>query len=86
MERTADFCNHIASIFAEETDGVFHDATALDTTVDVFDPHPSAGNLPVLRFLLVCEVAAPWFFRRHTDFDPVERKCEKAKILHQSAA
>ena len=86
MERTADFCDHVACIVAKKTDSVFHDATTLDTTVDVFDPHPSACNLLVFRFLLVRELATPWFFRWHDHFDPVEREGEKSKILHQPAA
>jgi len=37
MQGTADFHHDIADAFLPEADPVFHDATALDTAVDMLD-------------------------------------------------
>jgi hypothetical protein len=62
------------------------DAAALDATVDVFDTHAAACNTPIRRFLCAREAPALRLPRRHDDVDPLERICQEAEILEQSAA
>jgi len=81
VECAADFSYHITSIFTKETDGVLHDTTTLDATIDVFNSHSSTGNLLVFRFLLGGEFATTWFLVWHRDLDPFKRKPDKAQVL-----
>ena len=41
MQGTADFHHEIADTLLPQADPVFHDATALDTAVDMLDPQPA---------------------------------------------
>ena len=53
MQGTAEFHHQIADTLLPQADAVFHDATALDTAVDMLDPQPA------LVQGLVGAVAAP---------------------------
>lgn len=44
------------------------------------------SNLSVLGFLLVCECTTTWFLVRLCDFDVLNRKANKAKVLKQLAS
>jgi hypothetical protein len=52
MQGTSDFHEEIAHPFAQETTDVFEDAAAFDTTIDVFDGHPTARQSLIGRLLL----------------------------------
>jgi hypothetical protein len=43
VQRTAAFHHQIPDALLPEAHPVFHDATALDTAVDVLDPQPTLG-------------------------------------------
>jgi len=53
MEPTANFCNHVANTLLKDTDWVFHDATTLDATIHMLNPHAAACNLLILGFLFI---------------------------------
>src|SRR5262245_65485441 len=61
MQGTAEFHHQIADALLPQADPVFHDATALDTAVDMLDPQPTAVQLLVGRLLFQRELLAAWF-------------------------
>jgi hypothetical protein len=85
MQGTTDFHYQIADALFPQTDPVFDDATALDTTVDMLDPQPAGVQGLVGHFLLPRQLLAPGFLRRHEDFHVGQRKGQEAQILQQSA-
>ena len=86
MQRTADFSDHITHTVAKETDRVFDYPTALDTTVDMFDPYAPPRKLLVERLFVVCQAAATWFLEGRDTTHAIERKGQKAQILQEMAA
>ena len=86
MQGTTDFHHEIAYALLPQTDPVFDDATALDTTVHVLDPQPTAVQCLVGHVLLPCELLVTWFLRRHEDLYLGERERQEAQILQQPAA
>ncbi len=50
MQGTAEFHHQIADALLPQADPVFHDATALDTAVDMLNPQPTAVQLLVRGF------------------------------------
>ena len=65
---------------------IFHDATALDTAIDVLDADAAACNAPIGGFLRPRERPAPRLLGGHDDLDVVEREGQEAEILEQPAA
>ena len=51
VETATDFHNQVAHTFLPQTNRVFHDTAALDTTDDVFDYNATLCNDLVIRFL-----------------------------------
>jgi hypothetical protein len=85
MERTAELHHQIADARLPQTDPIFDDATALDTTVDMLDPQPTLVQRLVRSVLLPREILAAGFLGWHEDLDLREREGEEAEILQQSA-
>ena len=56
MEGTADVPHQIADALLPEADPVFHNATALDPTLDMVDPQPTLVQLLVRHVLLPREL------------------------------
>ncbi len=52
MQGTAEFHHQIADALLPQADAVFHDATALDTAVDMLDPQPALVERLVGQLLL----------------------------------
>ncbi len=58
MQGTTDFHHQIADALLPQADPVFDDATALDTTIDMFDPQPALGERVIRRLLLPRQLLA----------------------------
>jgi hypothetical protein len=86
MQGTTDFHDLITHPAAQKTTDVFKDATAFDTTVDVFDGHPTVGQSLIERLLLRSELPSPWLFDRHLDDAPFKSEGQKPEVLQQVTA
>ena len=73
----------VTDTFFPQTDAVFHDAAALDTTVDVLDAQPTLVERLVGELLLPGQLLAAGLLRRHEDFHLRERERQEAQILQQ---
>ena len=58
MQGTAKFHDQIADALLPQADPVFHDATALDATVDMLDPQPTLVQRLVRPLLPQVEILA----------------------------
>ncbi len=67
MQRTAEFHHQIMDALLPQADAVLHNATALDTAVDVLDPSSARVQGLVRQELPLEELLAIWFFRWHED-------------------
>jgi hypothetical protein len=85
MERTADFHHQIADTLFPQTDPIFDDPTAFDTTVDMLDPPPAVGERVIRHSLFQCQFLAAWCLGRHEDFHLREREGQEPQILQQAA-
>src|SRR5438132_3077971 len=83
MEGTADLHHQIADARLPQADPVFHNATALDTTIDMLDPQPPLVEHLVGQVLLQGELRTAGLLRRHEDLYLREREGQKAQILQQ---
>jgi len=83
MQRTADFHHHVAHPRFPHPDGLFKQAAALDTTVDMFDAHAPPSELPIPRFLAPCQLVPAGLPRGLEDVHTVQCKGLKAQILQQ---
>ena len=81
MQGTAEFHHQIANALFPQADPIFHNATTLDTAVDMLDPQPTVVQGLVGPFLLQRQLLAAGFLGRHEDLDLGERKREEAQIL-----
>src|SRR5713101_4383046 len=83
MQGTADLYHHIADALLPEADPIFHNATALHTTVDMLDAEPPLVERLVGSVLLSRQLLAAGFLRRHEDLHLGEREGQEAQILQQ---
>src|SRR5213593_393800 len=67
MQGTADLHHHIADALLPEADPIFHNATALHTTVDMLDAEPTLMQGLVGEVLLQRQLPAAWLLGRHED-------------------
>ena len=74
MQGTAEFHHQIANARLPQTDPVFHHATALDATVDMFDAQPTVVQGLVGQLLFQGEFLAAGFLRRHQDLHLGQRE------------
>ncbi len=81
MERTTDFSDHITRSFAKQANDVLCNPTTFDTTIDMFYPHASSGQLLIKRLLLVAQYATARLFVWRSACDASECKCKEAEIL-----
>jgi hypothetical protein len=86
MQGAAEFHYQVTDALLPQANPVFHDATALDATVDMLDPEPTLVQGLVSQLLLERQLRAPRFLRRHEDLDLWEREREEAQILQQPTA
>ncbi len=86
MQPTGDFDHEIADNAAPEADRILDHATAFDTAVHVFNPHPAGSERLIVRFLFRRELAPAGFLDRLKHGDPIQLKREEAEILKQGTA
>ena len=85
MQGTAEFHHQITDTRLPQAYPVLHDATALDTAVDVLDAQPTLVERLVRPLLLLCELLAARFFGGHEDVHLRERACQEPEILQEPA-
>ena len=85
MQGTAQFHHDIADTLLPQADAVFDNATALDTTVDMLNPQPTAVQRLIGHLLLQRQFLAAWFLGGHEDLHLEQRKRQEAQILQQPA-
>jgi hypothetical protein len=85
MQGTTEFHHEIADALLPQPDPVFHDAAALDTTIDMLDPQPTLVQRLVRHVLLQRELRAAWLLGWHKDLDLGKRERQEAQILQQPA-
>jgi len=83
MQGTAAFHHQIADARLPQTDPVFHNATALDTAVDMLDPQPTLVQRLVGSVLLPRQLLAAGFLGWHEDRHLGQRERQEAQILQQ---
>jgi hypothetical protein len=81
VQGTAEFHHQIAHTLLPQADPVLHDATPLDTAVDVLDPEPTLVQRLVRQLLLQGEILAAGFLRGHEALDLGECEGQEAQIL-----
>src|SRR5262249_40563915 len=67
VQGTTEFHDQIADAFFPQADAVFHDATPLDTTIDLLDPQSTRVKRLVRPLLLRRKFLAAGFLGRHED-------------------
>src|SRR5215470_2222400 len=67
VQGTAEFHHEITDPLLPQAEPVFHDATALDTTIDMLNPQPTLVQGLVDPLLFPGEFLAREFLRRHQD-------------------
>jgi hypothetical protein len=83
MQCTAQFHHEIPDALLPQPDPIFHNATALHTAVDMFDPQSAMVQPLVRHVLLPRELLAAGFLRRHQDLHLGQREGQEAQILQQ---
>jgi hypothetical protein len=83
VQGTTEFHHEITDALLPHTDPVFHNATALDTAVDMLDPQPTLVEHLVRALLLQGQLLTAWPLRRHEDLHFRERERQEAQILQQ---
>ena len=83
VQGTTEFHHQIADTRLPQTDPVFDDATALDTTVDMLDPQPALGERLIRHVLLPRQLLAAWLLGWHEALDLGQCKRQEAQILQQ---
>jgi hypothetical protein len=78
VQGTAEFHHEITDPLLPQADPVFHNATTLDTAVDMLDPEPTLVERLVGPFLLSCQLLAAGFLRRHEDCHLRKREGQEA--------
>jgi len=83
VQGTTDFHHQIADALLPQADAVLHDATALDTAVDMLNAQPAVVQRLVGPVLLPCELLAARLLGRHEDLDLGQGKRQEAQVLQQ---
>jgi len=83
MQGTAEFHYQVTDALLPQANPVFHDATALDATVDMLDAQPTLVQGLVSELLLQRQLLTLGFLGGHEDLDLWEREGQKAQILQQ---
>src|SRR5687768_12747078 len=81
VQGTAQFHHEIADTLLPQSDPVLHDATALDTAVDMLDPEPSIVECLVGPLLFPGQLRTAGFLHRHEDLDLGQRERQETQIL-----
>src|SRR3989449_349436 len=85
VQGTAEFQHQITDSLLPQANPVFHDATALHTTIDMLDPEPTLVQGLVRELLLQRQLLATGLLRRHEDRHLGQRERQEPQILQQPA-
>ena len=85
MQGTAELHHPIADALLPEAEAIFHHATALHATVDMFDLQPALVQGLIRPLLRQRSLLTAWLLGRHKDLHLRERERQEAQILQQSA-
>jgi len=85
VQGAAELHHQVADSLLPQADAVFHDATALDTAVDVLDPQPTLVEHEIRPVLLPRELLAAGFLGRHEDRHLREGERQEPQILQEPA-
>ncbi len=85
VQGTAEFHHQITDSLLPQANPVFHDATALHTTIDMLDPEPTLVQGLVRELLLQRQLLATGLLRRHEDRHLGQRERQETQILQQPA-
>jgi len=69
MQGTTDLHDQIADVLFPQADPVFHNATALDTPVDMLNAQSAIVQGLIGQLLFQGELLAAWLLGRHEDLD-----------------
>src|SRR5262249_17449054 len=83
VEGTTQFHHEITHALLPQADPIFHNATTLDTAVDMLDPQPPLVERLVGPLLLQGQLRTAWLLRRHENLHLRERERQEAQILQQ---
>ena len=83
VQGTTEFHHQITDSLLPQADPVLHDATALDTAVDMLDAQPTVVQGLVGPLLCQGEVLAAGFLGRHEDHHLRERERQEPQILQE---
>src|SRR5262252_5513794 len=83
VQGTAELHHEITDALLPQADPVFHNATALDTAVDMLDPEPPLVERLVGQVLLQGQLPTAGLLRRHEDLHLRKREGQEAEILQQ---
>src|SRR5438445_11214873 len=81
VQGTAQFHHEIPDASLPQTDPVFDNAAALDTTVHMLDPQPPLVEYLVGPLLLQGQLLTAWLLRRHENRHLRERERQEAQTL-----
>jgi hypothetical protein len=81
VQGKADLYHEIADTLLPQAAPIFHEAAALDTTVDMLDPQPTLVQRLVRPLLRQREILAAWLLGRREALDLRERERQEAQIL-----
>jgi hypothetical protein len=86
VQGAAELHHQVADSLLPQAQPVFHDATPLDTAVDVLDPQPTLVEPSIRPLLLPRELLAAGFLGRHEDRHLRECERQEAEILQEPAS
>jgi len=83
VEPTGTFHDEVTDGRTPDSQRILDHAAALDTTVDMLNAYPSAGQCLIGRLLFWGEAASPRLFGRLQHLHSIQRDGQKAQILEQ---
>jgi hypothetical protein len=86
VQGTTEFPHQITDPLLPQAEPVLHDATALDTAVDMLDVQPPLVERLVRPLVLPRQLLAAGFLRRHEDRHLRERERQEPQILQEPAS
>src|SRR5262249_30408317 len=86
MQGTAEFHHQITDTRLPQAYPVLHDATALDTAVDMLDAQPTLVERLIRPLVLPRQLLAAGFLGRHEDHHLRERARQETQILQEPAS
>jgi hypothetical protein len=86
VQGPAQFHHESADARLPQPDPILHNATALHTAVDMFDPEPALGQGLVRHLLRQRSLLATWLLGGHANLHLRQRERQEAQLLQQAAS